>query len=407
MVPGLRRVQAKWHPSKKYPPNFSDAGYDIPQSTLRTWEARLRSHLPAVDYTTIQGRPKALSEEQEKLLVGHAVHMNSRKLEFHGKTAAAFLDQHFGLHVTPRTASTYLTDAGFSSRLAMTRAKGYTKTVDELALEITDWISDRRKERTFAGLCASVDFTFTSHRTARQRTYSPRGGQAPKLRAQLSRFTNCIVTCEWSDGVNRTPAILFTYNPEFRRDRNSTARRQDQVAHLTECLENSHVDPARVVYIGRSSGETRTYVTESADLIRRFFEHYDDGADVVFSDNGKSFKEEDTSVLVDAGFKRHVYYPADVHQFLSPNDNKLHGAAKQKWRQSGSDFKDDVHSSILLLHYLDGPDEATRKKWWRENFILGGRVSRKKAINIIVGNKSRKDAYFRQCYELYKQKILQ
>jgi hypothetical protein len=55
------------------------------------------------------------------------------------------------------------------------------------------------------------------------------------------------------------------------------------------------------------------------------------------------------SVLESLGFAKHVPYPAPVHQHLSPNDNRLHGTAKARWRNSGVDFQDDVESSLLLL----------------------------------------------------------
>ena len=73
----------------------------------------------------------------------------------------------------------------------------------------------------------------------------------------------------------------------------------------------------------------------------------------MYSDNGNSFQEKKQDLLVQLGFARHASYPAAVHQYLSPNDNKLHGTAKRKWKTSGVDFSDDVASSISLLHHID------------------------------------------------------
>ena len=73
----------------------------------------------------------------------------------------------------------------------------------------------------------------------------------------------------------------------------------------------------------------------------------------ILSDNGNSFKDGEKDILIDLGFKYHLCYPAVVHQYLSPNDNKFHGAAKRKWKNLGLDFTDDVKSSIALLHCLD------------------------------------------------------
>ena len=63
--------------------------------------------------------------------------------------------------------------------------------------------------------------------------------------------------------------------------------------------------------------------------------------------------EDGVSVPEQVGFKNHDTYPANVHRFISMNDNRLHGTAKQKWRNSGLDHSDDVKSCLALLSYLD------------------------------------------------------
>ena len=101
--------------------------------------------------------------------------------------------------------------------------------------------------------------------------------------------------------------------------------------HRDGCLERYGIDAARVVYVGQKKGKTRSYVAESTSLL--FFKKYDvpHGA-VVLSDHGGSFFEHGKSVLVELGFQKHVCYPAEVHHYLSPNDNRLHGTAKHTWR---------------------------------------------------------------------------
>ena len=131
------------------------------------------------------------------------------------------------------------------------------------------------------------------------------------------------------------------------------------------------IDAKRVIYIGNEKNETRTYASESADILRRFFEIYRvRSKGVVFSDNGAAFFPGGVSVLETLGFERHVSYPAPVHQHLSPNDNRLHGTAKARWRSSGVDFKDDVESSLMLMHYLDTDCRRRLKieQAWRLNF---------------------------------------
>src|SRR4051794_2646469 len=52
---------------------------------------------------------------------------------------------------------------------------------------------------------------------------------------------------------------------------------------------------------------------------------------VALSDNGNSFFEDGESILMAVGFKDHRFYPVNVHQFLSENDNRLHGTSKASW----------------------------------------------------------------------------
>jgi hypothetical protein len=109
----------------------------------------------------------------------------------------------------------------------------------------------------------------------------------------------------------------------------------------------------RIIYVGKEKGDSRSYVSESPALLRNFFEHYKvpKGA-AILSDIGGSFVDQGKSVLLYIGFQRHVCYPAVVHQYLSPNDNRMYGTAKKIWRESYLDCNDDVKSCLFLLHRL-------------------------------------------------------
>jgi hypothetical protein len=164
--------------------------------------------------------------------------------------------------------------------------------------------------------------------------------------------------------------MLFTYNSVFRRDRNPTARREGQKSNLGDCLWRYGIDPDRVVYIGKTTGEKEHYATESPRLLRLFFAKYNVHKDAtILSDNGNSFFENGESVLKQLGFRKHECYPASVHQYLSPNDNRLHGTAKQSWRQSGVDYSDDIDSCLRLLWYLDRDIIKHSRHWFGRNML--------------------------------------
>jgi hypothetical protein len=250
------------------------------------------------------------------------------------------------------------------------KANGFTVDVDALAKMMYEWKCERQRVGDLKGLLASVDFTFTGHRTDRRVSYAPAGGAQPKSGVAITQFTNCIVTVVWSDGVNRTPPVLFTFNGKFRLDRVGRKVWVLEKDKLVNALARFSINEKRVIYIGDKKNETRIYASESADLLRRFFELYQVPPNVVvFSDNGRSFFPGGVSVLESLGFAKHVAYPAPVHQYLSPNDNRLHGTAKGKWRNSRVDFKDDVESSLLFLSHLDAELVAHGTIWFKRNIL--------------------------------------
>jgi len=233
-----------------------------------------------------------------------------------------------------------------------------------------EWKGVRQRAGELKGLLASVDFTFTGHRTDRRLTYAPAGGAQPKSSAACSRFTNGIVTVVWSDGVNRTPPALFTFNGKFRLDRVGRKAWVQEREKLEATLVRYRIEAKRILYIGTEKNETRTYAAESAELLRRFFALYRvRRKGVIFSDNGSAFFPGGASALEALGFVKHVSYPAPVHQHLSPNDNRLHGTAKAQWRTSGVDFKDDVESSIMWLSHLDADLKAHGATWFERNIL--------------------------------------
>ena len=263
-------------------------------------------------------------------------------------------------------------------------------------------MSERQREGDLKGLVASVDFTFTGHRTDRRASYAPSGGAAPKSSAAIAQFTNCIVTVVWSDGVNRTPPVLFTFNGKFRLDRIGRKAWEQEREHLVDALTRFGIDTKRVIYIGTEKKETRIYAGESAELLRRFFALYQIPRNVVvFTDNGKSFFPGGVSALESLGFAKHVSYPAPVHQYLSPNDNRLHGTAKGSWRNSGVDFKDDVESSLLLLNHLDVDLVANGATWFRRNILDLTAESARELIHGRSGQRAQVDSDRLYAYRVF------
>ena len=178
-------------------------------------------------------------------------------------------------------------------------------------------------------------------------------------------------------------------------DRPSTAKRDADVEHLRERLTYHGINKDRVIYVGKDKNEKETYAKECPDLLRRFFALYGVPADAtVLSDNGNSFFEKSVSVLREIGFKDHRCYPANVHQWLSVNDNPLHGTSKAAWRSSGVDYSDDVDSCLTLLYYLDRDIINHSKKWFKRNIL----ALEEKDVGDLIGTRGSKKSHLHKSW---------
>ena len=371
---------------------LAEAEISVPKSSLDRW---VRAHAETGRIFTAEkasGAVPLLDDEQCEIAAGWVLSQNDSNqvvsLASFTKFCACALD----VKLAQTTAHDYLHARGFSSKVSQAKTSGFTVDVEALAKMMFEWKSERQRAGDLKGLVASVDFTFTGHRTDRRVSYAPAGGAQPKSSAAITRFTNCIVTVVWSDGVNRTPPVLFTYNGQFRLDRVGRKTWVQDRNKLVNTLARFGIHAKRVIYIGAEKNETRLYASESAELLHRFFALYPIPPNVVvFSDNGKSFFPGGVSALESLGFAKHVSYPAPVHQHLSPNDNRLHGTAKARWRNSGVDFQDDVESSLLLLGYLDVDLAAHGVTWFKRNIFDLTAKSARELIRGKSGNRAQVD----------------
>lgn len=371
---------------------LAEANITVPKSSLDRW---VHSHLATGTVFTANkasGKAPLLDDEQCEVAAGWVLAQNDSNQVVSLASFSTFCKSAFGVDISRSSAHEYMHALGFSSKVSQVKTAGFTVDVDTLSKMMFDWKRERQRVGDLQGLVASVDFTFTGHRTDRRLSYAPAGGAQPKSRGASSQFTNCIVTVVWSDGVNRTPPVLFTYNGKFRFDRAGRKAWVLERKKLEAELVQNGIEAKRIIYIGTATNETRTYANETADLLRRFFALYRvRRKGVVFSDNGTAFFPSGISALEAIGFAKHVAYPAPVHQYLSPNDNRLHGSAKTRWRNSRVDFKDDVASSLRLLNHLDTDIKAHSATWFKRNILNLTAESARELIRGRPGQRSQVD----------------
>ena len=252
---------------------FRAASYDVPATTLSKWLRNMDSTLQAVPRGSGGGRLPLLDVGDQDLLSGFILHCIASHVEVHLNTVVEFLRVQLSITMTEPAAYQYITALGFSSLKLHHRSKSYVRQADQLVEKYYEWLL-RHRINVEPSLVCSMDCTFTSHRQGDPRGYARTGKDAPDISDLLALYMNCIVTCVWADGINRTPAVLFSYNPRLRRDRNVTDQRALDELDLTDALAEFHVDGRRVVFAGAVKGETRKYCAESNEIILRFLDLY-------------------------------------------------------------------------------------------------------------------------------------
>lgn len=174
----------------------------------------------------------------------------------------------------------------------------------------------------------SLDATYTSHRNEGGTTLAGHGKKTPTARI-TSQFTNCIITAVLSDGM-QLPSIMFTYNPKFKPVAGNRKRQKANLTTLQEELLAAGVTADRVVYMESPKGKQKYFMRETNALFLKFLNFHKEtlqglGTVIYFSDGGNAFKDGKESIIEKNNFGKHYMYPSCVHQFLSPNDNALHG----------------------------------------------------------------------------------
>ena len=383
----------------------SNAGYPIPRSSFERWLTSFNRTGHAVKLSPESGRLPSLTSEERLIMAGWVLSQNETNTCVNLSDYTGAVAYIFRKDISAPTAQRYLAQDGFAFKTLKMKKSGYTLDHDSMADILWGFVDSCRQSGYFkrwrSKIC-SIDFTYTSHRTGNPQGYGPIGHTSPKTTKKVPSFTNCIITCIWADGKNHTPAVLFTFNPKFRRDLSKTVARCLLEKALDAALEEYDINPNRVVYVGKPKGEKRTYVPETAELVRLFFGVYGvEPKTIIFSDEGNSFKEGAESVLDKLGFEKHITYPPSVHQYLSPNDNKLHGTAKSVWKkQKEVKFIDDVRSSCLLLSLLDRDTQVHSKTWFEKNIL---HLQREEVSAHIHGCTEARSKWGKEAMRAYKQ----
>ena len=383
---------------------YERAGYPVTERTLRR-NVKAKKERKLERRSSNSGRSCLLSESQKALLVGHVLWQNQNKDRVFRKTGVDFVKGQFLLDVSVMTIGRYFAEAGLVQRRAHTRSCGYTST-DEQAQLYVDFINGLDREiKKGNKIIASIDFTYDSLGTVPKSTYSAKGANQPCIDVKKSPFTNCYVTLIYSDG-SQSPCFMYTYNQKFLRKSGNSNRARRHNKKLADLFAKYGIKSHRVKVIQPKKGKSTKYAKEDNTMATDILKQYDVPTDTIHSDNGTAFMRGGVDVVEELGFTRFTA-PACIHQYVSPNDNHFHGAAKQAWRMMGDDYSDALQRPLQLMQCFDKVEPAVIKGYFDRNFFLDQRPVSKEEVGKLFGSSvEQRPVYFRRCLLKYRREIL-
>ena len=176
---------------------------------------------------------------------------------------------------------------------------------------------------------------------------------------------------------------------------------------MVRTLKYYNIDKNRIVYIPPNKPSTK-YCSERPEFVRKFFELY---SNVPFStriitDGGLGFKENQDDVFELMGFENHYTLPSSVHQYLSVNDNKVHGIAKRQWKTELPNRSDDIVSTLHLMYLLDQVENKTIMQFFYNNFLLPhNEITIEACREFLAEMPINRGKFFIECLNAYRKKF--
>jgi len=342
-----------------------DAGYQVARRTLDHYMQRVRQGKSVFAKEEKRGRLPLLTDEQVASVVGMVLWKNSHGIKVSREVVQTWIRDFLGIEMSISNVGRLLAVWGFVYKSAGHANKETILPDDELVTIAFDFLKQIKTDGLIDPDFYNLDFTYSKHRSADTRTYSPKSKKTKKLAGRYTPYTNCFVTCYKSDGTAVRP-MMFTSNPAFKNDASNHWAAKKTRAHFRAACRQYTINPSCIVYMPNLKGK---FVKESHDIIEMYLAKTQLEKIAIFTDNGTVFFKDGVS-LIEARGHKHVLLPAPVHQFLSVNDNNAHGYAKRIWRARVKDHSDDVISSLVLLYELYNIPSDKILHWFCRNYVL-------------------------------------
>jgi|SRR5665647_3342092 len=346
--------------------------YDKSLSVLNRHIRAIESTGHALAQVKRTGKKRKLDEDKEEEMHEWVLDQNMQNLPFGLREFQKQIWDSWGLEMSLMTCSKVLTRLGHSRKTCQTKTSGFNKTNATLWREYWEFILEMKRLNLFVvppNNIRSQDVTYSRKPVTAVTTFSPVNSGKQRSAKKVKTYTNAIVTMISADGVNHTPCIMWTYDPRLNLDQKNTARGNGIKQALLDSMEKYGITPDRVRYVQSN----KHLYGESADIYEQFNEFYRakgklQKTDLILHDGGNAFKRKKVSIFDAKGFTNHQVYPADVHQYLSPNDNKLHGC-KAKWYAEYYKFEDEISPSLRLMQLIDLETVSRSMKYFQDNLL--------------------------------------
>jgi hypothetical protein len=334
--------------------------YEPKRRTLQLHISRLKRGLPLFKEEKETGAPKLLDAEELEVLWG-AILVSEKKVDL--KAIQDLAHDLFGVELSKPTAQRYAKEGELGFNLLGARPLPPRTTWGNYVQLYYQCVLDLHNSGFFKAppsLIACIDSASNSRRLQREKSYQPVGTPQKKIARSAFKYTDLYIVCKWLDGIERTPTLFVTYNPQF--DPDGPCR-----ADVNKWLKENRISRNRIFYIKSD----KNYCAETADNISNWVRIYKaalKGAHVL-RDNGPAYKKNGVDLIAQYAARVETLEPV-THGETSVIDRYVNSVAKAAWvTKRVPDAPEWVDALNLLLEY-DKVDSRAIKSMWANNFLL-------------------------------------
>lgn len=339
-----------------------ETSYPVAKATLDRHIANIEKGEAPLSAEKKSGRKPLLSDEEWDVVAGAILCAQEKT---HLQWVVDWISDNLHVDIDLSTVSVHLKEMKLTIKLVrkrpmpkgMTREQ-YVKLYFEDVLQLHNTCFFLASPDTIY----TADATSNSRRLERETTIGMSGAPAPKFASPKLTYTDTYLAAVWMDGVNRTPTLMFTFNPALSED----GPRWEEVK---EWCTAWGLETSQIVY----AKSDKTYFATTNAHISHFKALYRQRlrGTSVMHDAGNEFKIDGESILGDGATREFVFTPA-THGEESVLDNNWFAIAKNWWRAEREKFcgLDFDKQSVYLLYCIDYYKSEQITRLYRRNFLL-------------------------------------